>query len=128
MLNPAIASLCVAVLLGMWLSSQHLLEGNPPRFIGRVGAVHGAAGALCVGLLYLALRAKPAGAGHGAGGFGWTAFWMLAATLLGGLAILSHYLRGRLPPTVLVAVHACVGIGGAVMLAAYYSSSASFGR
>jgi len=129
MLYTAVAALCIAVPLGMWLGSLHLMRDEPPAWLSRVAAVHGSIGAVCVVLLWLALQGPDRrGAGHGAGGFGWFAFVLLAAALVGGLTILGFYLRGRALPKVLVAAHAMAGIAGAVMLAAYFSSPVSYGR
>jgi hypothetical protein len=118
------AVLCVAVMLGLWLSAQYLIEETKPPIMARVAAVHGSAGALCVALLYLTLHHP----GPPAGKFGWTAFVVLAAALLGGLTILSFHLRGKPVNPTLVAMHASAGLAGAVMLAAYFSTPASFGR
>ncbi|MEJ0048301.1 MAG: hypothetical protein WDN04_20880 [Rhodospirillales bacterium] len=129
MLYAALAALCVALPLGMWLGSLHLVREEPPRRLGGVGVVHGLVGATCVALLFLALRSPDRrGAAHGAGGFGWIAFWVLAATLAGGLTIFVTYLRGKPVSPTLVAAHATAGIAGAVMLAAYFATPTSFGR
>lgn len=129
MLYAAVAALCIAVPLGLWMSSLHLLRDEPPVGLSRVGAVHGSMGAACLVLLLLALQGPGRrGAGHGAGGFGWFAFVLLLATLGGGLTILGFYWRGRALPKVLVAAHAMVGIAGAVVLAAYFSLPSSYGR
>jgi hypothetical protein len=129
MLYAAVAALCIAVPLGLWMSSLHLVRDEPPAGLSRVAAVHGSFGAACVVLLSLALQGPDRrGGGHGAGGFGWFAFALLAVTLVGGLTILGHYLRGRAAPAVLVAAHAMLGIAGAVMLTAYFSSPVSYGR
>ena len=132
MLNAAIAALCLAAPLGMWLSSQYLIEQAPSRFTGKVAAVHGMAGATCAALLFLALRrpvaTHPGGPASGAGAFGWIALGMLLATLFGGLTILSFHLRRRAAAPVIVAIHACAGIFAAVLLAAYYSTPSSYGR
>jgi hypothetical protein len=118
------AILCVAVGLGLWLSAQYLIEESAPPMMGRIAAIHGSAGALLVALLWFTLH-RP---GPPAGKFGWTAFVVLAATLLGGLTILSFNLRGKPPNRMLVAMHAFVGATGAVMVAAYFSTPGSFGR
>jgi peptidoglycan biosynthesis protein MviN/MurJ (putative lipid II flippase) len=122
MFYAAIAILCIAVALGLWLSAQYLIEEKKPPIMSRVAAIHGSAGALCVALLYLSLHH----AGHSAGKFGWTAFIVLAAALAGGLTILSFHLRGKQINPTLVAMHASAGMAGAVMLAAYFASPASF--
>jgi peptidoglycan biosynthesis protein MviN/MurJ (putative lipid II flippase) len=124
MFYAAIAILCVAVLLGLWLSSQYLIEEKKSAIMRRVAPIHGTAGAICVALLYLALH-RP---GPPAGKFGWTAFVVLAAALAGGVTILSFHLRGKPVNPTLVAMHASVGLTGAVLLAAYFASPASFTR
>ncbi len=124
MLLVTMGILCVAVVLGLWLSAQYLIEEAKPAIMGRIAAVHGAAGAACVLLLYLTLHHP----GPPAGKFGWTAFVVLAAALAGGVTVLSFHLRGKPVAPALVAMHASAGMAGAVMLAAYYSSPASFGR
>ena len=129
MLYAAVAALCIAMPVGMWLGSLHLVREEPPSGLGRTGAVHGSAGAVCVALLWMALTGPGRrGVGHGAGAFGWIAFVLLAATLVGGLTILSFYVRRKTVPRLLVATHASVGIIGAVILAAYFSSPVSYGR
>jgi hypothetical protein len=129
MLNAAVIALCIAMPVGMWLGSLHLLRDEPPSGLSRVGVVHGSVGAVCVALLWMALLGPDRrGVGHGAGAFGWVAFGLLAATLAGGLTILSFYLRHKTVPRLLVATHASVGIAGAVMLAAYFSAPVSYGR
>jgi len=129
MLNAAVVALCIAVPLGMWLGSLHLLREEPPRGLSRVAAVHGSAGGVCVALLLLALLGPDRrGVGHGAGGFGWVAFWLLAGALMGGATILFLYLRRKSVSPVLVATHASVAIAGAVMLAAYFAAPISYGR
>jgi hypothetical protein len=129
MLNAALVALCIAVPVGMWLGSLHLVRDEPPSALSRVGAVHGSVGAACVALLFMALLGPGRrGVGHGAGAFGWIAFMLLAATLVGGLMILGFYLRHKSVPRLLVATHAGAGIVGAVMLAAYFSAPMSYGR
>jgi hypothetical protein len=128
MLYATMAALMLAVVFGLWLSSLHLLQEKPPPHIGWVGALHGLVGASCVVLLWITLRRPVHGTVQSVGGFGWTAFWMLALTLLGGLTIASFYLRKQTPGPVLIALHATLGIGGAVMLAAWYSLPSSYGH
>jgi len=118
------AILCVAVGLGLWLSAQYLIEESTSSLMGRIAPIHGTAGAILVALLWLSLH-RP---GPPVGKFGWTAFVVLAATLVGGLTILSFNLRGKPPNRTLVAMHAFVGATGAVMVAAYFSTPGSFSR
>ncbi len=128
MLLPAVGILSVAVLLGLWLAAGYMIYDTPPRHVNVTGPLHGAAGALCLALLYMALQGPGRDGAHSAGKFGWTGFVLLAATFLGGLTILSlHMLRRSISP-VLVAMHASVGIAGAVIVLAYWSNHASFGR
>lgn len=121
----------IAVLLGLWLSSLYLLREEPPKS-RIVGLIHGTIGATCVVLLYEALSRPNTGqgpnAGHGAGGFGWTAFYILAITLAGGLTMLSLQLTRRPVSPLIVAMHATAGIAGAVILSAYWVSPSSYGR
>jgi len=128
MLLPAIALLSVAVLLGLWLAAGYLIYDTPPRYMGVTGYIHGAVGAACLALLYVALQGPGQDGIHAAGKFGWTGFVLLAATLLGGLLILSLHLLRRAVSPVVVAMHASVGIAGAVIVLAYWSNHASFGR
>jgi hypothetical protein len=128
MLLPTIAVLSLAVLLGLWLAAGYLVYDTPPRHMGIVGVIHGTVGATCVTLLYMALQGPGRDGVHSAGNFGWTGFVVLAAAFLGGLTILSlHMLRRTINP-VLVAAHASVAIIGAVIVLAYWSNHASFGR
>jgi hypothetical protein len=133
LLGAAMGTLFVAVLLGTWLSGLYLLREQPPQ--GMItGLVHGSVGALTVGLLLLALirppETMPHPHPHGTGGasFGWMAFVILAGALLGGLTILVTNLRRKQVSILLVAMHACAGIAGAVIMAAYWTTYASFGR
>jgi len=131
LLGAAMCTLFLAVLLGAWLSALYLLREEPPG--GMItGLIHGTLGTATVAMVLLALQGKRAATPHAiptsAGGFGWTAFAILAATLLGGLTILiTHFRRKPISP-LLVAAHACGGITGAVILAAYWTTRASFGR
>jgi hypothetical protein len=124
MLIAAIAVMCVAVLIGLKLSAQYLIEEAPSAHAVRLAYIHGAAGALCIALFYLALH-RP---GPPASKFGWSALYVLVAALAGGLTILTLQLSRKPVSTVLVAMHATVGMAGAVMLAAYFSTPGSFGR
>ncbi len=128
MLNAAILALCFAAPMGMWLSSQHLLDQGAYRHAAKVAALHGIAGITCVTLLFLALRGPSTKHPGGAGTFGWLAFSLLFAAMLGGLTILTFNLRRRAASPVIIALHSCIGIFGAVLLAAYFSTPASFGR
>jgi len=128
MLVIAISAMAVAVCLGLWLSALHLIREEPPKKIPVAGIVHAMAGATAVGTLLFALRGPPRGVHTGAGGFGWTAFVMLALALAGGVTILSFHLRRRGAPVLLIAMHGMLGIAGGVMLAAWWASPVSFGR
>jgi hypothetical protein len=128
MLTACISALGVAVCLGLWLSAQILINEDPPKRIPVTGIIHATAGAATVILLLLALRGPPRGVHTGAGAFGWTSFVLLAITLAGGATILSFHLRRRGAPTLLIAMHAMLGIAGAVLLSAWWASPASYGR
>jgi len=124
MLSIAVAVMCVAVGLGLWLGAQHLIVETPSLHARRVAIAHGMVAATCVALTYVAL-ARP---GPPVIGFGWAAWYVLAATLAGGLTILAFNLVRRPPAKPLIAAHAMAGLAGAVMLAAYFSTKGSFGR
>jgi hypothetical protein len=64
----------------------------------------------------------------GAGGFGWTAFALMALALAGGVTILTFHLRKRGAPVLLIAMHAMLGIAGGVMLSAWWASPVNFGQ
>ena len=128
MLIAALVAMLTAVCLGLWLSALYLIREEPPKKIPLAGMIHGTAGAAAVGLLLLALRGPPRGVHTGAGGFGWTAFALLAVTLAGGVTILTYHLRRKGAPTLLIAMHAMLGIAGGVMLSAWWASPASYGR
>jgi hypothetical protein len=123
----ALATSFLALMLGGWLSTIYLLREEAPR--GRItGLVHGSLGAATVVLLFLALQGPRRGTTTGAGGFGWTSFVILALALTGGLAILATHMRRRPVSPVLVAMHACAGLAGAVILAAWWVAPSSYGR
>jgi hypothetical protein len=128
MLIAAIAAMTLALCLGLWLSALILIREEPPKSIPITAMVHGTAGATAVVLLLLALRGPPRGVHTGAGGFGWTAFALMATALLGGITILSFHMRKRGAPSLLIAMHAMLGIAGGVMLSAWWASPASFGH
>jgi len=128
MLIAAISVMALAVVLGLWLSSLYLVREEPPKGTPLTGLIHGAAGATSVVLLWLALRGPPRGVHTGAGGFGWTAFYLMALALAGGVTILSFHLRRRGAPALLIAMHGMLGIAGGLMLAAWWASPASLGR
>jgi hypothetical protein len=121
----------VTVVLGLWLSSLYLVNEAPPKSRA-VGLIHGGIGAICVTLLYFTLHgpniSKGRNAGHPAGSFGWTAFYVLVIALAGGLTILSLQMTRRRITPLLVAMHATAGIAGAVILCAYWVSPSSYGR
>ncbi len=124
MLIAALGVMCVAAMLGLWLSAQYLIDDKPPARAAAVAYVHGAAGTLCVALTYLALH-RP---GPAVSKFGWTALWTLVVALAGGLTILILQLRRKPLSPALIAAHASVGMAGAIMLAAYFSAPSSYGR
>jgi hypothetical protein len=90
--------------------------------------IHGASGLAAVVLLGLALRGPARGVHTGAGGFGWTAFGLMATALAGGVTILTFHLRRKGAPNLLIAMHGILGIAGGVMLSAWWASPASYGR
>lgn len=126
MLIAAIAAMCITVCLGLWLSAVILINEAPSRKTPPVALVHGLAGSVTVVLLLLALQGPRRGVQTGAGGFGWTGFVMLALALAGGLTILTLQLRRRGAPTLLIAFHAMLGIGGAIMMSAWWASPVSY--
>jgi hypothetical protein len=125
MLIAAVSVMAVAIVLGLWLGSLYLVRDEPPKAIPITGLLHGAAGATSVVLLLLALRGPPRGEHTGAGSFGWTAFWLMALALAGGVTILSFHLRRRGAPALLIAMHGMLGISGGLILAAWWASPAS---
>jgi hypothetical protein len=128
MLIAALSAMATAIVLGLWLASLHLVREEPPKGIPVTGMLHGAAGASSVVLLWLALRGPPRGVHTGAGGFGWTAFWLMALALAGGVTILSFHLRRRGAPPLLIVMHGMLGMAGGLMLSAWWASPASLGR
>jgi hypothetical protein len=128
MLIAAISAMAIAIVLGLWLASLHLVREEPPKGIPITGVLHGSAGAASVVLLLLALRGPPRGVHTGAGGFGWTAFALMVLALAGGITILSFHLRRRGAPALLIAMHGMLGIAGGVLLSAWWASPASYGR
>ncbi len=124
MLSVAVAVMCVAVGIGLWLGTQFLIVEVPSAKVRKAAFAHGAIAATAVVLAYVAL-ARP---GPPVSSFGWNAWYILAATLAGGLIILTFNLLRRPAATPLIAVHAMAGLAGAVMLVAYFSTRGSFGR
>ena len=129
-LAGAMAALFLAVVLGLWLSSLYLLREEPPK--GMItGLVHGGLGTAVVALVFLALHfpvTSGRNAGTSAGSFGWTAFYTLLLTLGGGVTILGLNLSRRKISPLLIAMHATLGVAGAVILCAYWVSPSSYGR
>ena len=109
----------LAVALGCWLAAEAMRA--PPRRIPLAAAAHGAAGAVGLAWLWVALDGPPRGTASGAAGFGAIAGWLCAAALLSGGAVgwLGHR-RGRAPGA-LLAAHAGAAISAACLLAAWLS-------
>jgi hypothetical protein len=128
MLIAALATMLTAVCLGMWLSAIILIREEAPKKIPVTAMLHATVGATAVVLRFLALQGPKRGEHTGAGGFGWTAFAMMALALALGITILSYHLRRRGAPTLLIAFHAMLGISGGVMLSAWWASPVSFGH
>jgi hypothetical protein len=128
MLIAALGVISAAVLIGLVLGSLYMIKEEPPPRVMLAGWAHGALGALGVALTLLALRGVPRGVKQGAGSFGWLSGTILGLTLAGGLLILIIHLRRKQVPTLLIAMHATLGIAGYVMLAAYFSMPISYGR
>lgn len=127
-LSAAMVTLVVAIALGFWLSVRWLIEEIRPHS-KITAALHAAAGTATLGLLVWALNRPADARAHASNtGFGWGAAALLAATLAGGLLILGFYASRRRPAPLLIAVHACAGIVAAAILAAYWSTPASYGR
>jgi heme/copper-type cytochrome/quinol oxidase subunit 3 len=130
LLACAMGALLVAVVLGLWLSSIYILMEHPPA--GMVASlIHGTFGAAVVALVFAALH-RPVTSGPNAGNpasnFAWTAFYTLALALAGGVTIASLHIARRKISPLLIAMHATLGIAGAVILCAYWISPASYGR
>jgi hypothetical protein len=128
MLIAAVSILGIVVLIGLGLGSLYILHETPPKHVMPVGWLHGGLGAAGVATLVLALRGAPLGVARGAGSFGWVSGVMLLATLAGGLLILLIHMRQRAVPPLLIVMHGTLGIAGYVLLAAYFSSKASYGH
>jgi hypothetical protein len=117
-LTWALWLLGLAVLAGIGLSTFHLQE-RPIRGAARwASAGHGLAGAAGTALVFAALWS----AASDANGFSQLALYLLGAALLGGLIIGLGALRRRRASGLVVALHATLGVAGAVILLAYVST------
>ena len=83
------------------------------------GAVHGLTGILGFVLLIAGLGGPARGVARGAGSFGTVAAYMVGAGLVLASGLIWARWRRRPPSMLLVGVHATMGVGGLVMLAAY---------
>ncbi len=115
MLTGALWLVGLAVLAGIGLSGFYLQE-RPIRGAARwASAAHGVAGT--AGVALVAWSAWSAAAD--ANGFLHLSTYLLGATLLGGLIVAAGVLRRRRTPGLVVALHATLGVAGAVILVAY---------
>ncbi len=86
------------------------------------GMLHGGLGIAGFALLLAGLGGPVRGAQSGAGSFGLVAAGFVACAVLLGLVVFAARLRRRPPSMLAVGVHATMGVGGLVMLAAYLSA------
>jgi len=117
LLAVAVWILTLAVVAGSVLALWHLRSTDdatrPPL---SAGLAHGAAGAVGLAVLLLALRGPPRGIEAGAGSFGTTAAILFGAALLTGIVI--FFVRNK---AVVIAIHAGIAITGYVLLLAWDS-------
>jgi hypothetical protein len=109
-----------------WLLAGVVLLGGIAAITGQrywaVGAAHGALGLTGFILLLLGLRGPVRGEALGAGSFGRIAAVLVATALILGAGLLSVRLRRRRASTMLIGIHATLGVAALVMLAAYVSA------
>ncbi len=121
MLTWAAYLLTAAVLGGLVL----IVLANTAPSRARVwlpGAVHGLFGAAGFALLVAGVATEPVrGVQQGASSFGTAAAGLVTGGLVLGSMIFVGRLRAKMPPLLLVAIHATLGVAGLVMLAAYLS-------
>lgn len=119
--NIAFYVLSANVLLGITLALLHLRATEPaqlPKW--QIGAVHGLAGAIGLGLLLLTSH-TPGPAAHGVGPFRSDAAVLFTAALAaGGAMLLLRCWRGK-PSSLLIGLHGTIAIGGYIMLLAFRS-------
>ncbi|WP_428486813.1 hypothetical protein [Rhodopila sp.] len=117
MLTLAVYLLSIAAVAGLILVLWHLrateTASRPPLI---VGIAHGIVGAAGLAALLLALRGPPRDVAMGAGSFGTTAAWLLAAAVATGVALLVLRRKG---PAVMMTIHAGVAFTGYVLFLAW---------
>ncbi len=122
LLIAAIAVLTLVVGVGTWLGGLYLFWDKPPARLNLVGVLHGAGGALGLGILVWALVSAPPAAHAirmGAGGFGAFSAILIGLALIAGLTILAAHLRRTSISTGLVATHGMLAIIGYTLLLTY---------
>jgi hypothetical protein len=120
MLVAACYVLWAALTLGVVLGFFHLRGGRMPNWM--IGAVHGIAGALGLGILVFALKSGVVqGAQFGVESFGKFAAFLAAITLAAGVmfVLLRRVLRRN--TYWLLGMHATLGAAACILLLAYVS-------
>ena len=108
------------VAAGAALGARMLIDEHWPAWAKRLGIAHGLCAAVATTLACLSLRGPARGVHEGAASFGAIAAALLLTALAIGTTIyVIHRRRGASP--VLVAIHASIGVAGAVILAAWWS-------
>ncbi len=124
MLQVAFWLLSAAVIAGLGLIAVYLKGEDGPRLPVWAGIGHGLIGT--AGFLVLLptlpmFGGPPRGLASGSGSFGTVAAAFVAGAILAGAVVLAATLRRRKVSAVVLATHAMLGVGGYVMLAAYYA-------
>jgi len=119
MLDLSFALLLMAALIGLALATLHLQAGRMRPLRWPVWGAHGLLGGAGFIVLLFCLGGPPRGAAMGLAGFGRAAALLLGLTLLAGLEMLFERLRYRRMPILVVGLHATLGIGAVIILAAY---------
>lgn len=111
-----------AVAMGIGLVALYLMGEAAPRVPGWTSWLHGAAGAASVIAAWLASRGPPRGVASGSSGFGTSGSMLLLGALIAGGVVLAMQFRRRRVSPAIVAIHAMLGIAGAVLFAAWWSA------
>jgi hypothetical protein len=119
MLALAFWILAATVVLGSGLAFVHLRAARLPPW--PVGALHGVAGAVGLGVLILALQGPARGAEYGVAAFGPVAAVLAAMALAIGLIVLLLARRFKRATGLAIAVHSTIAVTAFVLLSAYLS-------